>query len=152
MWSDDLFDHIVSLVSDSSTEIELYDGEFLDPERIAELEFRYSTKNGVLLDVEEVIPVEKDQGSQFPLCRVVVVMYCVHSNKRSTDKKVRGSIGFASSVLSRVVGRKIASGTDHGEADYQFGEIIKEDQIPFVSVYAARVILNIVIDFSGGSI
>lgn len=145
MWTDDILDRIEALTADPSRDVELYDGEFLDPDKIAELSLRYSTKDGVLVDIEDVTVVQYDSSVKHPLLRAVVVAYCIHQNKRSVDKKVRGSIGFSATVASLVNGNKLTASDDHSEGVFRFLEILKEDQIPFVSVHAVRWEINLTV-------
>lgn len=147
-WTNDIFDRVSALLADYSREVVMYDGEFLDPDKIAELQNRYSTKNGCMYDIEEVLPIGKDADNKHPLCRIVVVVYGTVSNKRSAELKVRGSMELATEIAKAMTGQFVLAGSDHSHASFEFLEIQKEDQIPFVSVHAVRFALQMVVKMS----
>ena len=143
-----IFSKVKQLLKNSAVDVETYDGEFLDPEKLKELQFRYSTKLGALVDIEDVIFIEQDNSLQAPKCNVTVVLYCISSNKREVSTKVENSIQLAGWSAGKLAGSRLEAGTNHNSGLFQFLEIVKEDQIPFVSVHALRVTIELVIQFN----
>lgn len=147
MFTDDIFNRIEQLLKDDSVDIAVYDGEFFDPDKLIDLQKRYSTKDGYMMDIESVEVVGEDSTTQHPRCRFTCVVYAIHSNKRAIDLKVKGSMALAATAATKLVGQFVQASTDHGEGSFRFFEIQKEDQIPYVSVHAMRVMIDLVIAF-----
>lgn len=145
MFTDDIFDRVEQLLKDDSVDISIYDGEFLDPDKLIDLQKRFTTKDGYMMDIESVEVVQKSSTSQHPMALFVVVVYCVHSNKRHVDLKVKGSMALAAQAATKLAGQPVTEGSDHGNGNFTFFEIQKEDHVPFVSVHAMRVMLEMVI-------
>ena len=148
MFTEDIFDRLEQLLNEDSVDIAIYDGEFFDPDRLMALQQRYSTKDGYLMDIEGIEVLETDSSGTSPKCRITVVIYCAHSNKRHVDLKVKGSMGLAAKAMKSLTGRYVAAGDDHNAAPFMFAEVIKEDQIPYVSVHAVRFTLDMVLDLT----
>lgn len=147
-WVLDIFSHVEQLLKNSAVDVAYYDGEFLDPEKLKELQSRYTTKNGIMIDIEDVVPVEQNNSLDAPRCIVTLVAYCVVSNKRTVKAKVKNSVILAAWAGKQLAGTVIAEGDDHSEGAVTFVEIQKEDQIPYVSVHALRVSTELAIDFT----
>lgn len=147
MWTDDIFDRVAELCEDRDIEFGIYDGEFLDPDRVQELANRYSTKDVALQDIEEVSVLDHDSTLKRVRCRIIGVIYAAHSNKRTEDLKVRGSIALAATISQKIVGETITASTDHSDSAFRFVEIVTEDRVPFMSVHAVRYSLDMVLSF-----
>ena len=145
MFTDDIFNRIEQLLKDDSVDVVVYDGEFFDPDKLIELQKRYSTKDGYMMDIESVEMIGEDSSTQYPICRFTCVVYAIHSNKRAIDLKVKGSMALAATAATKLTGQRVESSTDHGEGSFRFFEIQKEDQIPYVSVHATRVMIDMVV-------
>lgn len=148
MFVRNLFDLVKEKLEDDNTSVAIYDEEFADPDRVKELLLRYSTKNGYLIDIENISSISNDTSTRFPNCNVVLLIYAIHSNKRSIDEKVIGSASLAYDAATKLVGERIISSEYNSEGSFKFVDIQKDDQIPFLSIHSLRVETNIVLNFN----
>lgn len=138
MWTDSVFSHLETALDSRDREVRLYDADFFDPDKIAELTRRYTTKSGVLLDIENVEVVSFDSGVKLPRINAVVVAYCIHPNQRDVNDKVRGSAGLAQTVAGLVNGTSLTGSEEHSAGVFKFVQMLRENDIPFISVHSVR--------------
>ncbi len=143
----DVFDDIKTRLADDNTEVEVYRNEFLDPNLVKELASRFSVKTAFLVDIEDV--TMNSQGSSYDTidASVTIVIYVAYPDYRDNGEGVQGSFSAAMWAARRLVAKRLAAGTDHSDGAYMFGEIQKEDQIPYLHVHALRVNVDTTISF-----
>lgn len=144
----DIFTDIESRLVNDEVAVEVYRGEFLQLEAIKDLANRFSSKSAFLVDIEDVAPISKAADNRSYRCNVTIVLYAAYPEYRDEGEGVKGSFSLALWGSRRLAGQRLAAGTDHAESSYELSEIVKEDQIPFLSVHALRMAMDIVIDFN----
>ncbi len=143
----DIFGDVSTRLADDNVEIVVYRNEFLQPELVKELANRFGTKSAFLVDIEDVIPISKGSDNRSYRCNVTIVLYAAYPEYRDEGEGVKSSFSLALWGSRRLAGQRLAAGTDYAESSYELGEIVKEDQIPYLSVHALRMNMDMVIDF-----